>query len=231
VPFIRSIIDDLKLTDSLLVLFTGLLWWVTRDLVRLGARQEGLIRAQLEGRRAFVFVESYSPSAIIDLDDDGEKVITGWKIDARIRNAGDTQTKHLLTGLNWSTEECDAPDKTGYPDRADDARSPVMIGPKAFIDIDGPIIDCLSLQETVPEYESAQRRRIFIWGWIDYNDIFPETPRHRTEFCCEIVAKGDLQSLEMLAKEGVPLRFLNHPRHNGADDECMRKPQPYNPQK
>ena len=30
------------------------------------------------------------------------------------------------------------------------------------------------------------RSRIYVWGWITYNDVFKGTPRHLTEFCDEV---------------------------------------------
>lgn len=58
------------------------------------------------------------------------------------------------------------------------------------------------------------KKTLFLWGWIAYRDIFPDTAPHITEFCRE------LDSI-MLADNGR-LRFgLNNClKHNCVDDKC-----------
>jgi hypothetical protein len=34
----------------------------------------------------------------------------------------------------------------------------------------------------------AKTYRLFVWGWIDYDDVFEGTPRRRTEFCFDVEA-------------------------------------------
>jgi hypothetical protein len=63
---------------------------------------------------------------------------------------------------------------------------------------------------------------LHIYGWADYNDVFPNTLRHRTEFCARITLPGDPNS-----PTGENVAFDIHWKHNGVDDECMRKPKTY----
>lgn len=35
------------------------------------------------------------------------------------------------------------------------------------------------------------RSRAYAWGWIEYRDIYPDTPLHRSEFCFEIKVSAD----------------------------------------
>jgi hypothetical protein len=37
----------------------------------------------------------------------------------------------------------------------------------------------------------AGRKFIYLWGWIKYQDIFPETEQHITRYCWQIVTTGD----------------------------------------
>jgi hypothetical protein len=56
----------------------------------------------------------------------------------------------------------------------------------------------------------------YLWGWIEYDDIFPGSVRHRTEFCFQII-------FERLppTNEGW-LRYEPYSRFNAADEDCMR---------
>ncbi|MEW9616803.1 hypothetical protein AB3G45_23635 [Shinella sp. S4-D37] len=57
-----------------------------------------------------------------------------------------------------------------------------------------------------------ERLPITLFGYVDYDDVFPDTKRHRTEFCVE------------LARKGVAVENSTCSKHNGADDGCFRQP-------
>jgi hypothetical protein len=57
-----------------------------------------------------------------------------------------------------------------------------------------------------------------LWGWAEYNDIFEGTPRHRTEFCADVLVSPDQKAADF----GITLAVC--PKYNGADDEAMKKP-------
>ena len=56
---------------------------------------------------------------------------------------------------------------------------------------------------------------------MDYNDVFDDTPRHRTEFCFDVTA-DDVED-----RGQTYMRFPAHGRYNGADDDYVRRPRPY----
>jgi hypothetical protein len=61
---------------------------------------------------------------------------------------------------------------------------------------------------------------VLIWGLIDYNDVFPDTLRHRTELCLPVSAR--------VLGDGTPFMGLPvYRRFNGFDNECLYKPKPY----
>ena len=66
------------------------------------------------------------------------------------------------------------------------------------------------------------KKRSLVWGWVDYNDVFPDTARHRTEFCHEVIVIGDPRNPAHITLRG-------YGQFNGADDECYRLPAPYVP--
>ena len=63
-------------------------------------------------------------------------------------------------------------------------------------------------------------KHMFVWGWAEYDDVFEGTRRHRTEFCNEIVAVGDLNDYLKTS-----FNFPIYSRHNGADADCMKSAQ------
>jgi hypothetical protein len=61
----------------------------------------------------------------------------------------------------------------------------------------------------------------FLWGWIEYDDIFSGSIRHRTEFCFKII-------FERLPVTNDPwLGFEPHSRFNAADAGCLRPIDPH----
>ena len=67
-------------------------------------------------------------------------------------------------------------------------------------------------------------KHIYIWGWVEYDDVFPRAPRHRTEFCVKLRVVADIE-----AGEADAIIWDHYKRFNNADDECEHKPKPYPP--
>lgn len=74
------------------------------------------------------------------------------------------------------------------------------IGPKSQVGM-GPVIeDSAFIMGKYPFtvasvgskefYAFAHSRRIFLWGWVGYRDVFPKTMPHVTEFCEEMRGIG-----------------------------------------
>ena len=85
-----------------------------------------------------------------------------------------------------------------------------LIGPQVLWHTPSVTVGATELQDpAVP----AER---YLWGWIEYDDIFPVSIRHRTEFCFQII-------FERLppTNEGW-LRFEPYSRFNAADGDCLR---------
>lgn len=61
------------------------------------------------------------------------------------------------------------------------------------------------------------RAHVVFWGWVEYSDVFTDSPRRRTEVAC--VLKVNLSD----GRWGV--RFEPLPWHNGMDDDCGNQPQ------
>jgi hypothetical protein len=61
----------------------------------------------------------------------------------------------------------------------------------------------------------AGTKRLYMWGWATYNDVFPRTHIHITRFAVQISAGGDPTDT---AKTSVTFHFVR--RYNCTDEEC-----------
>jgi hypothetical protein len=177
----------------------------------------GEIRDAVYGsNRAFVFVKNIEAQFI------GQKsthTITHWKFYARWENGGNTPTKNMRSRINYALSE--QPFDLGYEfldlgDQLDGGST--MLGPKAIMH--SPFIDVPV--EHLQKVKNGEAHS-YIWGWTDYNDVFPNTARHRSEFCFKRVVQGDV------LEENCQFLYQQVERFNGFDDECLRRPAPHSP--
>jgi hypothetical protein len=69
----------------------------------------------------------------------------------------------------------------------------------------------------------ALRRFIYLWGWIKYRDVFPNTPEHTTHFCWLIQVIGNPMAFvpntvgQAPTPGALDFRFLQHNEGNDAD--------------
>jgi hypothetical protein len=115
------------------------------------------------------------------------------------------------------------PDDFAFPDTPYPAGSKQMharnlIGPHGQLNVTPfaiPIADILDIADA--------KKHFFIWGWIDYDDVFPGTKRHRTEFCYGLRVLLDPRN----PTNANAVSMSMYHRHNGTDADCMHKPAPY----
>jgi len=204
----------LKITDTLVVVFTFLLflatlalYWATRDLVR-----DAKNNAQRQ-LRAYVFVQNIESFWTADK---ATKTITKWTFFPVWKNSGQTPTRSMVSTINvWVGQNArPMPDNFDFPDYGKPRRS--MIGPGATMHGD-------RLELTVDQLQKirAGTAHAYMWAWAEYNDVFEKTPRHRSEACFEIKVTGN-----PIYKEGG-FGFALHGPFNGYDEDAYRKPQPY----
>jgi hypothetical protein len=176
----------------------------------------GEIRDALyQSNRAFIFVKK------IDAQFVGQKsthTIIKWRFVAQWENGGKTPTKDAASYINYGLFEGSIDLGFHFPDFGEQQEAGhTMLGPGGSTHghVDIPIENLHKVK--------AGRARAYIWGWMDYNDVFPNTRRHRSEFCVEVVVDGE--ALE----EKCHFSFRQHERFNGFDGECMRNAAPYSP--
>lgn len=211
--------------NAIMALFTVLLWRSTEKLWDAAQEQSGITKNALIGvERAFVFLED------VELRYVGTEGWSGgdWRILPRLKNSGTTPTKNARVCISMMEFGPEIPDNYEFPDSWLGTKlepMSILIGPQASVVI-----------ETPNESSSLFRhrgKRMLMWGWIDYDDIFPDTKRHRTEFCVEIMStiNPDSDWRSRIVDNGtVFFRYRFHWAYNGADDDCLKRPTAYVPE-
>lgn len=189
-------------------------WFQAEAGIELAQSLLGDIRdAIFTSNRAFVFLKKIEYQFI---GDNLSRTIVKWKFVPHWENGGITPTKDMANHISFAV--FDRPIDLGFEfsDYGDPEVGHTMIGPKA-------IMHAAHIDVPVDVLEKVRNGEVhaYIWGWADYNDMFPSTDRHRSEFCVELVVHGDART------ENCHFVFRQHRQHNGFDNECLRKPRPY----
>ncbi|WP_417434246.1 hypothetical protein [Hoeflea sp.] len=137
-----------------------------------------------------------------DLTEHDIRVFVTWK------NCGQTPTVRAMWDLNFRHDTSDSlPQDFTYPQSND--RGSVVLGPgQESRDVS------IVIPGSKVELARSGYGRIFLWGWVEYSDNFPNTLRHRTEMCVILEPTDDDRIC-------LP-HTCDH--HNGADEECLKKP-------
>jgi hypothetical protein len=198
----------LKVTDTLVAVFTALLffatlalWLSTRALVR-GA--EDTAERQL---RAYVFLDSIDlPRLNIHGTHTMQRRIKiAWK------NFGGTRTRRFIARvshdvLDLSTQPLETFD---FHDEPNAQTFSGLIGPSQSVN--PPLIPVCDVH-LVGDDDTA----LLIWGWAEYQDVFNDTI-HRTEFGFRVWIEGDISA-------NCLIWFEPTEKHNAADEDCMKPP-------
>ena len=182
-----------------------------RDQVRLSCH------AMESTERAMVFHSK--THAMAGIKGSTNEVID-WTIFAIFENAGSTPTRWMRMHTNWFYFAGGIPDDYNFPDLGATAGSvPISMGPKGITwsgECEIPIDKVLATRNG--------EGQLFVWGWVEYDDIFEGTPRHRTEYCFEVKVPGipTIHTAEGNPEGAhVPFRYQGYKKHNGTDEECM----------
>jgi hypothetical protein len=136
-----------------------------------------------------------------------------YRLAVVLKNGG--QTPAINCKINFSCEKFngDIPADSSFPDSK--LFGSALIGPQT-------VSYTPSIQIVARELEnSALPATRYLWGWIEYDDIFRGTTRHRTEFCFQVV----FERLEPTNESW--LAFLPYSKFNAADGGCLRPVDPH----
>jgi hypothetical protein len=164
-------------------------------------------RAMILSQRAFVFAKEFY--AIIVPSSPG--LVDNWRITAVLENSGETETRYLTNNINWKEFPLDGlPPDYEFPYLVNDKPKYGFIGPNSTIHS-----SYIEIPVTILDKVGWGQLRLYIWGWVEYNDVFNKRKRRRTEYCYEISYQKGLMA------------FFSHSEYNNTDEECYHKPSPY----
>lgn len=207
--------------NTTIAVFTVILAFVGGSQVRVGYLQRRVYTAQTEiskaQNQAFVYLEPLKVRPMATGDDE---VTVEWMVHISFKNSGTTPATRLIVDVRravLSTAELHS--FSFVPDYSRSQK--LFLGPQASAEIYGPTFGVRNIEDTFGQ----NKTHILVWGWAEYEDVF-STARHRTEFCFELTGEYVADLDRPSASHHVPY-FVMHPRHNGADDECMHQARSY----
>ena len=206
-------------------LLAATLWETTRttiaaaeaaDAAKLSA--EISERALLATQRPIVAIERFDNFATAAND----RVIA-WTFRAYIKNTGNSEAINFRNHINLTIRNDDLPDNFTYPDIASTrpAAGSVITAKQEnqFLSF------VIEIDHALAIYRGD--RRMFFYGWLEYDDVFEGTKRHRTEFCYKIGFPNDPLNTTF----HKPMSFDPYgTRYNHIDKDCLYAPDSPPPQ-
>jgi hypothetical protein len=185
----------------------------TTQIAEQSARvaNEGALSAQ----RPYVFLREFRVNLIKNVLNDEIQTCT---IQPIWENTGTTPTRNGRSHVNWKFFERAIPDDFDFPDYDEignpiqiyEVFGPLIVGPRATA-----LSALLDIEPSVLRQVRDLQGKLLIWGWAEYDEVFSDSRRHRTEFCYQLVVTGSPASW---------VGFSQYRAFNGADDDCMRRP-------
>lgn len=214
---------DIRITDMLLAAFALFLvlatvfqgLWMLRTARasnQIASRvQEGLISAQ----RAYVFLREFDVAMTKNPLNDEIQTCT---IQPIWENTGTTPTRNGRGHVNWKYFDKSVPEDFDFADfdelgnriQSYDSYKPLIVGPRATA-----LSPVISMEPAILRQVRDQQGKLLIWGWAEYDEVFSDAPRHRTEFAYLVVVSGSPAS---------HVGFSQFKQHNGVDEDCMKQP-------
>jgi hypothetical protein len=145
--------------------------------------------------------------------------IADYRIHLNVINSGRTPARNYCALCNLVLFD-KIPDDFRFADRTHDGLSKQVIGPQSRTYIQADVF----IQDAIAIFE--KKKRALIYGWIEYDDIFPGSSTHRTEFCMEAEIYADPRETPTVIR-GTPLPIITarpYGRYNGNDQDCLYRP-------
>lgn len=129
------------------------------------------------------------------------------------RNSGQTPIRRARTIINLRVDSENLADNFDFPDLTGEEVGAISLGSNQSRGV------FPNTRITRAQIANVGNGTLFInvWGWIEYNDVFEGSPRHRTEFSSRlsVLAVGQPAQYTWAGGDGP---------FNGADEDCYRKP-------
>jgi hypothetical protein len=214
---------DIRITDIALAGFALFLLLATvfQGLWMLGAVrasdrtaglvQEGLVSAQ----RPYVFLREFQVAMTKNPLNDEIQTCT---IQPIWENTGTTPTRNGRGHVNWKYFDRSVPadfdfadfDELGNRILSYDSYKPLIVGPRATA-----LSPIIVMEPAILRQVRDLQGKLLIWGWAEYDEVFEDAPRHRTEFAYLVVVSGSPAS---------HVGFSQYKLHNGVDEDCTKQP-------
>jgi hypothetical protein len=192
-----------------IAVFTWVLARITNKLANLAKEDADIAKdALIVGNSAFVFVQDIKAYFLYD----SAGKANSWTFRPFWTNSGGTQTRGMLAHVDYEFRDRPLPTTFKFADNTP-ATAPSLIGPKSTIV--GGQVRFFSVAELL---EVQQKTRfLYLWGWVRYNDIFPNTPQHLTRYCTQVDVTGDLTD-----GQGAQFSYIIHLEGNCSDGDSWR---------
>lgn len=202
-----------RLVELILAGATVALWLATRALVRESKETaKRQLRAYVHTKETKMLPKRYPDEVAAHGPRPGP--IHSFVLYVEVENGGQTPIRNALVDLNYELMATKLPNDFQFP-RSNKVEQAV-IGPGGIFLTPVIIVSIDDVNKII-----AGTHHGYAWGWVDYDDVFEKSPRHRIEFCFEIVPDKGKAAHEII------MRFVNVGRFNGEDDDCYRKPEPF----
>jgi len=135
-------------------------------------------------QRPIIAVERFEDFATVDPD---KKIVTAWTFRAFIKNSGESTAVNGHNHINLAYRGTDLPDDFDYHDvqsKRPDAISIVTAKQENEL-----LNFVIGIEYAMAIYGGD--RKMFFYGWFEYDDTFEDTKRHRTEFAFKIGFPND----------------------------------------
>jgi hypothetical protein len=152
-------------------------------------------------QRAFV---SFKDITIVKVSYPKSHKILSWRVIVNVENSGNTPALNMLSQVYRKTIENPAvPLSQDYIFTV--KPEPISLGPRAAVGI-GPLE--IPIDELMEVYNHT--KRLYIYGFVTYEDIMENTPTHTTRFCLEVAGMARPPSDP---KPGTQIMLIAHPTY------------------
>lgn len=221
--WINRFLCDIRVTDVLLIGFAAFLLlatvfqglWMLRA-VRASDRTASLVNeGMISAQRAYVSLREFQVALTKNPLNDEIQTCT---IQPIWENTGTTPTRNGRGHVNWKYFDRSVPadfdfadfDELGNRILSYDSYKPLIVGPRATA-----LCPIISMEPAILRQVRDLQGKLLIWGWAEYDEVFSDAKRHRTEFAYLVVVSGSPAS---------HVGFSQYKLHNGVDEDCMKQP-------
>lgn len=189
--------------------------WMRRALQASERSALVVDEAFISTQRPYVFLREFRVNVVKNPINEEIQVCT---IQPIWENTGTTPTRQGRAHINWKLFDNAIPTDFDFPDFDElgnrilsyDSYKPLIVGPRATA-----LSSVLDIDPVILRQVRDQQGKLLIWGWAEYDEVFTDARRHRTEFCYQLVVTGSPPSW---------IGFSQHRSFNGADEDCTREP-------